>query len=109
MPMVVPSWPSHTKRYAPPTLKSISQTGIVQPGGPRSQRLTSSGLVQASKTSLRGALKTRVIAISRSEGVVTLNFPVSIVRNLSLAQHGRVAQALACVVLVIAAAAVHTD
>src|SRR5262249_14826067 len=41
-----------------------------QPAGPQSQRLTSSGFVHASNTSLRGAPKTRVIAISSSDGVV---------------------------------------
>jgi len=38
--------------------------------------LTSSGLVCASNTSVRGASKTRVIAISCSEGVVICNVPV---------------------------------
>src|ERR1700676_3145187 len=76
MPITVPSWPSHSKRYAPPTRRSISHTGIPQRGGPSSQRLPSFGLVHASKTSLRGARNTRVITISRSLEVVTNNPPV---------------------------------
>src|SRR5262245_27368396 len=53
----------------------MSHTTIDQPGGPSSQRLTSSGLVMASKTSLRGASKTRVITISRSPEVVIVRWP----------------------------------
>src|ERR1051326_2506804 len=42
-----------------------------QPGSPDSQRLTSSGCVKALKTMARGALKTRVITISRSPCTAT--------------------------------------
>src|SRR5258708_33326352 len=45
---------------------------MVHPGGPSSQRRTSSGLVNASNTSRRGASKSRVTWISRSLGVDTL-------------------------------------
>src|SRR5271156_734865 len=81
------SFPSpwrHTKRAAPPTRKSISQTARRQSSGPYSQRCTSSGLVQASNTRRRGASKTRVIAISRSLGVVTFNAPLFFIGALPL-------------------------
>src|SRR5882762_173305 len=55
---------------------------MVQPGGPSNHCLTSPGLVKASKTRRRGALKTRVIAISRSLGVVIFNAPVFVIRDL---------------------------
>src|SRR5579863_541260 len=42
---------------------------MVQPGGPSSQRRTSSGLVNASNTKERGASKSRETWISRSLGV----------------------------------------
>src|SRR5664279_2606442 len=45
---------------------------MVHSGGPSSQRRTSSGLVNASNTSRRGASKSRVTRISRSLGVDTL-------------------------------------
>src|SRR4029453_4853437 len=48
----------------PPGRTSISRTGTVQPGR-TNQRANSSGLVQQSNTSARGALKLRVITISR--------------------------------------------
>src|SRR5271167_763672 len=67
-----------TKRQTPPTLRSISQTESVQARGPRPQRLRSSGLVKQSKTSLRGASKTRIRAISRSFGVVTFSVAVPV-------------------------------
>src|SRR2546422_8799042 len=63
----------HTKRYLPPTRRSISHPGIDQPGGPSSHRLTSSGLVWASNTNWHGASNTRVITISRSPGAVSCN------------------------------------
>src|ERR1700733_2733829 len=81
------SFPSpwrHTKRAAPPTRRSISQTARRQSSGPYNQRLTRSGLVQASKTRCRGASKTRVIAISRSLGVVTFNVPLFFIAALPL-------------------------
>src|SRR5579863_3185476 len=58
---------------------------MVQPGGPSSHCLTSSGLVRASKTRRRGASKTRVITISRPVGVVTFNCPAFIIGALLLA------------------------
>src|SRR5687768_13866666 len=61
-------------RYLPPTRRSTSQIGKVQPLWMPSQRVRSSGFVQASKTSSRGASNTRVIAISRSLGVVISSF-----------------------------------
>ena len=48
----------------------MSHTAKDQPSGPVSQRRTSSGFVNASNTSARGASNTRVMAISRSDGVV---------------------------------------
>src|ERR1700690_1870610 len=61
-----------TKCQEPPGRRSTSQTGIVQPSGPSIQWGRYLGLVQASKTSLRGAWKTRVMRTSRSAGVVTV-------------------------------------
>ena len=52
---------------------------IVQPGGPSSQRLSSSGSRMASNTRLRGASKPRVITISRSVGVVTFKLPSDLI------------------------------
>src|SRR5881628_2509779 len=75
MPMSFPSGPRSTKRKPPPTFRSTSQTTRDQPRGPN-QRLSSSGLENASKTRRRGASKTRVRTISRSVGVVTFNVPV---------------------------------
>src|ERR1044071_6677936 len=46
-----------------------------QPSGPSSQRFTSSGLVKASNTILRGALRTRIITISRSPVAATFSPP----------------------------------
>ena len=43
---------------------------------PSNHRLTSSGLVKASKTTLRGASKTGVITISRSPCVVSFRVPM---------------------------------
>src|SRR5580704_7923705 len=43
---------------------------MLHPGGPSNHCLTSSGLVNASKTSLRGASNTRVITIPRSPCVL---------------------------------------
>src|SRR2546422_11146654 len=48
----------------------MSQTGSVKPLGPN-QRRRCSGLVNASKTSARGASKTRVRTTSRSDGIVS--------------------------------------
>ena len=60
-----------TEREAVMTRRSSSQTVMAQPGGPNSQRRSSSGLEKASQTIRRGAAKTRVTTISRSVGVVT--------------------------------------
>src|ERR1700734_745193 len=49
----------------PPTRKSISSIVVVKPRGPH-QFTTCFGLVIASQTSSRGALKSRVMTISRS-------------------------------------------
>src|ERR1700722_16772468 len=49
----------------PPGRKSSSQRGLSNPRGPH-QRARCTGLVHASKTSARGALKTRVMTISLS-------------------------------------------
>src|SRR5271155_1571079 len=76
MSLAFPSSWHHTKRAAPPTRRSISQTARRQSSGPYNQRLTSSGLVQASNTRCRGASKTRVIVTSRSLGVVTFSVPL---------------------------------
>src|SRR5262249_16377689 len=75
MPISLPPGPRSTKRKPPPTFRSTSQTTSDQPRGPN-QRLSSSGLVKASKTKWRGASKIRVITISRSPGVVTFSVPV---------------------------------
>src|ERR1700674_3952102 len=48
---------------------------MVQPLGPNIQWGRCSGLVQASKTSRRGASKTRVMTTSRSDGVVNVVTP----------------------------------
>src|SRR5258706_16002180 len=101
--MSLPSGPRNTQRHAPPTFRSASQTTSDQPLGPN-QRLSSSGLVNASKTSRRGASKTRVITTSRSVGVETINPPKFFIADLPQAQayHAREAQASACVALVFA-------
>src|SRR5215475_461674 len=44
--MVLPSVCRHTKRSAPPTLRSMSHTASSHSSGPYSQRLTRSGLVK---------------------------------------------------------------
>src|SRR5262245_44789564 len=46
--------------------------------GPHSQRLTISGLVNASNTSWRGASKVRATVISRSSGLVSLYFGMTL-------------------------------
>src|SRR5437762_8956331 len=80
MPISAPSGLRKTKRHVPPTLKSPSQTASENPRGPN-QRLSSSHLVNASKTIARGASNTRTILTSRSEGVVTLSVPVLSMRK----------------------------
>src|SRR2546422_496012 len=72
IPISVPSERRQTKCHAPPGRRSISQTGMVQPLGPNIQCGGCSGLVQASKTSPRGAATTRVLTNSPSDGVVNV-------------------------------------
>src|SRR6267378_8298911 len=79
--MSLQSGPRNTQRHAPPTFRSASQTTSDQPRGPN-QRLSSSGLVKASKTRRRGESKTRVITISRSVGRETFNVPVFFIVDL---------------------------
>src|ERR1700712_3946177 len=59
-----------TYRHEPPTCRSISQTGMVQPSGPSSQFGTCAGSVKAANTNRLGALNILVLTISRSDGVV---------------------------------------
>src|SRR5215472_15435150 len=78
--MPLNEWPSpplgarFTKRKAPFGRRSISQTASGAPLGSH-QWTTCSALVQASKTSARGASKSRVTTIWRSRGVVTVTAP----------------------------------
>src|SRR5579885_3214877 len=65
------------KCQAPPGRRSISQMGIVQPSGPSSHCGTCCGSVHAAQTSRRGASNTRVITISRSDGVLNRVRPIS--------------------------------
>src|SRR5580693_4245062 len=61
------SWPN-TKRYLPPTRTSASQESRDRPVDfGAHHRLSSSGLVHASNTMRAGALKIRVMTISRSD------------------------------------------
>src|SRR5712692_786442 len=61
----LPSGDCERTRHAPPGRRSISQESVVKPRGPH-HCLMRSGSVQALKTRLRGASKTRVITSSRS-------------------------------------------
>src|SRR6516164_5702736 len=70
-----PSGARFTQRKAPPGRKSISQTASGTPLGSH-QRATCSALVQASKTSARGASKSRVTTIWRSLGAVIVTGPM---------------------------------
>src|ERR1700730_8489478 len=65
-----PSGPWLTNRNAPFGRRSISQTASGEPLGSH-HWATCSAFVQASKTILRGASKSRVMTISRSVGIVT--------------------------------------
>src|ERR1700675_42111 len=78
-----PSGARWTQRKAPFGRRSISQTASGTPLGSH-QCATCSALVQASKTTARGASKMRVITISRSVGVVTVIIPVFFIGDLSL-------------------------
>ena len=60
-----------TYRHLPPGRKSISHTGIVNCRSPY-QRFTCSGFESASNSSARGALNSRVITSSVSEGMVSV-------------------------------------
>src|SRR5260370_37460718 len=73
-----------TQRKAPFGRRSISQTASGTPLGSH-QCATCSALVQASKTTVRGASKMRVITISRSVGVVIFTVPMFFTGDLSLA------------------------
>src|SRR6516162_856801 len=79
--MPLNEWPSppsgarFTKRKTPFGRRSISQTASGTPLGSH-QWATCSALVQASKTSARGASKSRVITIWRSPGVVIVTDPM---------------------------------
>src|SRR5271156_1940368 len=84
IPMPFSSPWGHSKRVAPPPPRSFSQTASRHSSGPYSQRFSSSGVVQASKTRCRGASNTRVIVISRSLGVVTFNVPLFFIGALPL-------------------------
>src|SRR6476619_2587084 len=78
MPISSPSGPLRTYRHEPPGRRSISHTGTDQPRGPN-QCGTCAGLVNASNTSCRGASNSRVISISRSDGVVKVVSPIVLV------------------------------
>src|SRR5215472_9961470 len=69
-----PSGARFTKRKAPFGRRSISQTASGTPLGSH-QWATCSALVQASKTSARGASKSRVTTIWWLPGVVTVTAP----------------------------------
>src|SRR2546430_7597402 len=60
---------------------------MVQPGGPSNHCLRSSGFVKASKTKLRGASKTRVIAISRSALALTCSAAAFFIGDLLIVWH----------------------
>src|SRR5580704_10230737 len=78
-----PSGARWTHRKAPFGRRSISQTASGTPLGSH-QCATCSALVQASKTTARGASKMRVITISRSVGVVIFTVPMFFTGDLSL-------------------------
>src|SRR5580693_4671527 len=78
-----PSGARWTHRKAPFGRRSISQTASGTPLGSH-QCATCSALVQASKTTARGASKMRVITISRSVGVVIFTVPMFFIGDLSL-------------------------
>ncbi len=54
-----------------PKRKSISHTAISQSTGPKSRRLTSKRVVNASNTRCRGPTPLRITVTSVSDGVVT--------------------------------------
>src|SRR5262249_20909881 len=80
-----------TYRQAPPGRRSISQT-VISPRFACHQRRTSSGLVQALKTSSFGASNSRVIRICSSVGSVTVALRVTVMSFVLLVfefvQHG---------------------
>src|SRR5580700_1248891 len=78
-----PSGARWTQRKAPFGRRSISQTASGTPLGSH-QCATCSAFVQASKTTVRGASKMRVITISRSVGVVILAVPMFFTSDLFL-------------------------
>src|SRR5215212_3163813 len=71
-PSVLRQW----QRQGPPGRRSISHMVMVQPSGPSIHCGRYSGLVQASKTSRRGASSSRVMTISWSVGIVTVTVRV---------------------------------
>src|SRR3989442_10456780 len=70
---ISPSGPRCTIRHAPPGRKSISQLTTSYFLGPHQCDMCSQE-VCASNTRSRGASKTRVMTISRSDGVVTVSW-----------------------------------
>src|SRR5580693_3247111 len=78
-----PLGPRLTQRKAPFGRRSISQTASGRPLGSH-QCATCSALVQASKTTARGASKMRVITISRSVGVAIFTVAMFFAGDLSL-------------------------
>src|SRR5580658_667988 len=84
IPMFSPLPWLQTKRRPPPGFRFILQTVSRQSSSPYNQCFTSSGLVQASNTRCRGASKTRIIATSRSLGVVTFKVPLFFIGALPL-------------------------
>src|SRR5262245_60161010 len=84
------SW-RNTNRYVPPTRTSASQETMVRPNDfGTHHRLSSSGLVHASKTKRAGALKVRVTTNSRSDlRSVVVGFFMSVGSLSLLASIGR--------------------
>src|ERR1700692_2340479 len=78
-----PSGARWTQRKTPFGRRSISQTASGTPLGSH-QCATAPGLVQASKTTARGASKMRVITISRSVGVAIFTVAMFFTGDLSL-------------------------
>src|ERR1700676_4737469 len=82
-----PPWALLTQRNAPLGRRSISQAQSGTPLGSH-QCLTCSALVQASKTTARGASKIRVTTISRSAEVVISNPPMFFIADLTVSLRG---------------------
>src|SRR5918997_6351006 len=77
------SWPPYSAGArmhtsdAPPTRKSISALGEVNPVGPH-QRITYSGSLQAFHTSSTGASKMRVMTTSNDAVLSFMSFPLTV-------------------------------